>query len=44
MTKEAARRWLNKTTEKRGGSFWFTPAEQRKLNKYVEKFGNTFFW
>lgn len=43
-TVEEARRWLQDMTAEYGNTYFFPDAEKSKLNRLIERFGNTYFW
>jgi hypothetical protein len=43
-TRADALRWLNDMQKKYGSTYSFPPDARYKLDKLIEKFGNTYFW
>lgn len=43
-TRADARRWLNEKQKKYGSTYFFPDEERYKLDRLIEKFGNTYFW
>lgn len=43
-TRADARRWLNEKQKEYGSTYFFPDEERYKLDKLIEKFGNTYFW
>lgn len=43
-TRADARRWLNEKQKEYGSTYFFPDEESYKLDRLIEKFGNTYFW